>query len=336
MNIFIELFFIFLLALLFIKLIRDNASRFNFIDIPNDRSIHIYQTPRAAGIGFYLAILSSILIFHLEFISSYAWTFIAISIVFIVGVWDDYHETSPNIKYIVIIIATGLLSFDNIIIENLGTYFGIEFLLGWLGLPFTIFAVVGFTNALNLIDGLDGLSATVSIVILASFLYIGYIYNDMFMLWISAAFIATLLAFLVFNWHPASIFMGDSGSLTVGFVIAILATKSLAYIPAVSIFYITAIPVLDTLVVMIRRKVNGRPVSTADTCHMHHIFKGFFSNNTKKTVLFLGTLQIIYSLIGLQLDEEINEGFLFIIFIINIIVLYSLLSFVAKKQKLDC
>jgi len=329
---FFEFIFIFIVSLLLISSVRNNAQYLGLVDIPNGRSIHVEHTARGAGIGFYLAVAFILPIFHFDLILSHVWTCTAIFLIFLVGVLDDHRDTSPNTKFVVMIISTVFLSFDNILINDLGTFFGVHLTLGWFALPFTIFAVLGFTNALNLIDGLDGLAAKISIVILGTFFVVGYQNDDLFMMVVSGAFISTLLAFLVFNWHPASIFMGDSGSLTLGFIISLLAIKSLEYLPTISILFIAAIPILDTLLVMVRRKLNGRSIFSADRCHIHHILRHFFAENTQKTVLFLGVFQLIYSLIGLQLNKNIDEGLLLIIFLLNIVLLYLFLSAMIKRQ----
>ena len=321
---------------MFIYLVKIYAPKIGLIDIPNNRSTHCSIVPRGAGIGFYLATAIVLPVFHFDYILSHIWIFLAIFLVFIIGVLDDHHDASPNTKFIVLIISTVLLSFDSLIIDDIGVFFGVHITLGWLAIPFTMFAVVGFTNALNLIDGLDGLAATVSIVILGTFFIVGYQNDDFIMMLISGAFISSLLAFLLFNWHPASIFMGDSGSLTIGFVISLLAIKSLAYLPTVSILFIAAIPLFDTLIVMIRRKLNGRSAFTADRCHLHHILRHFFAEDTKKTVLFLGVLQTIYSLTGLQLDKNMDEGYLLILFMLNTAMLYLFLAAMIKRQKREC
>lgn len=333
---FLEFLLIFIISLCFIAILKKYAYSWGFVDIPNERSIHVKHTARGAGIGFYLAVAIVFPFFHLEMILSYLWSFIAIFFVFAIGVLDDHHDSSHYAKFFVMIFSTILLSFDNILINSLGTFFGVELSLGWLALPFTIFAVVGFTNALNLIDGLDGLSASLTIVILGAFFWLGYMNDDMFITSISAAFIVTLLAFLIYNWHPASIFMGDSGSLTLGFVIALLGVKSLAYIPAVSILFITAIPLLDTFVVMIRRKRSGKSFFEADQCHIHHVLQTFFSKNTKMTVLFLLLLQSIYSINGIQFTKENDMGMVFILFILNVIVVYILINNMITRQKREC
>ena len=333
---YLEFVFIFILSLVLVGLVKRYAPKIGLMDVPDSRSSHCSIIPRGAGIGFYLAVAIVLPIFHLDSVFMNSWTCLAVFLVFIIGVLDDHHDTSPHTKFVVIILSTILLSFDGVIIDDVGTFFGMDISLGWLALPFTIFAVVGFTNALNLIDGLDGLAATVSIVILGSFFAVGYLNDDFFMMVASISFISALLAFLVFNWHPASIFMGDSGSLTLGFVISVLAVKSLAYLPAMNILFITAIPVLDTLVVMIRRKLNGHSAFCADRCHFHHILRHFFGEDTKKTVLFLGVLQAIFSLTGLQLDNNMDEGYLLILFAFNIVLLYMFLGAMIKRQKREC
>jgi len=333
---YLEFILIFIFSLVLVSLVKYYAPKIGLMDIPNERSAHCSIIPRGAGIGFYLAVAIILPLFHFDIILSNGWTFLAIFLVFFIGVLDDHHDTSPNTKFIVLIISSILLSLDNVIIDDLGVFFGLQLTLGWLAIPFTIFAIVGFTNALNLIDGLDGLAATISIVILGTFFTVGYLHDDFFMMMVSMAFIASLLAFLVFNWNPASIFMGDSGSLTLGFVISVLAVKSLAYLPTVSILFVTAIPLLDTLIVMIRRKLNGRSAFSADRCHLHHILRHFFAEDTKKTVLFLGVLQMMYSLTGLQLDKDMDEGYLLILFGLNIVLLYLFLGAMIKRQKRKC
>lgn len=209
--------------------------------------------------------------------------------------------------------------------------------MGYLSLPFTFFAVSGFTNALNLIDGLDGLSTTISILILSIFVYIGLIYVDEFMIILSMVVISGLLAFLIYNWYPASIFMGDSGSLTLGFVISILAIKSLEHISsAVTILFFTAIPVLDTMIVMIRRKLKGGSAFRADRCHIHHIILSCFNNSTPKTVFFILFIQLLYILVGLAIDSRVDGLYLLILFIFQGVGLYHLLGYLIQKQQREC
>ncbi len=332
----LEFISVFALSALLIYVVREHAEKWGMTDIPNDRSTHVHHTVRGAGIGFYLATVIVLALFSHEMVLSHLWTFVAIFLVFFVGVLDDHNDTSPNTKFFIIILSTVFLYFDGIVISDLGTFFGVELSLGWFALPFTIFAVTGFTNALNLIDGLDGLAGTISIVILLGFFTVGYQYDDLFMMYLSGFFIAALSAFLIYNWHPASIFMGDSGSLTLGFIISLLAIRSLEYLPTISILFVAAIPILDTLIVMIRRKRNGRSMFSADRCHIHHILRHFFAEDTPKTVFFLGLFQAVYTFTGLQLAKDTDEGYLLMLFTLNVIIFYLFLGAMIKRQKREC
>ena len=330
---FFELTGVFGITIMLIIYFKHVASVLGLIDLPNERSVHSKGTPRGAGIAFVFSSLLLFLLNHFSLAVHYKWTIVAILFVFTIGILDDHKDASPKTKFFVIIVSTVLLSFDGILINDVGTFFGVHIILEWLALPFTIFAVTGFTNAMNLVDGLDGLAGTLGVIILGAFAAVGYQHHDPFIWWLSLFFIVALLAFLIFNWHPASVFMGDSGSLTLGFVISVVAIKSLAYIPTVSVLFIAALPILDTLVVMIRRKRNGKSVFTPDRLHMHHILWHFSSENTPLTVVVLGTIQLIYSLTGLSLEKQIDEGILLLLFLLNVLLIYLLLNTVIRKQQ---
>ena len=332
----IEFVLIFLLSFLFIKIVLRFAPKLGLVDIPNERSSHSKQTPRGAGIGFFFAVMIIVPIFHPILVQNYSWVILAIMVVFAIGVLDDHSDTTPNAKFIVMAISTMLIYVDKLVITSIGTFFGFPIHLGWLALPFTLFAVLAFTNALNLIDGLDGLAGGVSLVILSSFFIIGYQHNDEFMMVLSGAFIAGVAAFMIFNWHPASIFMGDSGSLMLGFAITAVAIKSLDYIPAIAILFLAALPIIDTAVTIIRRKRMGRGIFSADQCHLHHILHEFFAGNTRKTVLFLIIMQAIYSLTGLQFSKNHESAILLILFMLNIIVVYFYAAAMIRRQNRSC
>jgi len=326
----------FIMSMLLIWLVLKYAHFLGLVDIPNERSTHTEHTPSGAGIGFSLAVFSIIPFFYLDVFSNYTLLFFAIFLVFIVGFLDDLHNTSPKTKFIVLIISTVFIIMNNFIINYIGIFFGFQIFLGWFSYLFTIFAVVAFTNALNLLDGLDGLAGSISIVIFISFFIIGYQNNDLILMVISGAFIASLLAFLYYNWFPASIFMGDSGSLVLGFVISLLAIRSLLYIQAITILFLAAIPILDTVIIVIRRKRAKKSLFTADKCHLHHIFHQFFAFDTRKTVIFFVVMQAAYSLTGLQFTRDQDGGYLLILFILNIAMVYLFTDAMIRRQKRDC
>lgn len=254
--------------------------------------------------------------------------------VFAVGIVDDRYEVSAKLKFIVIFMAVFLLWLNDFSIYTLGDWFGYEVHLpSIVALLFSMFALAGFTNALNLIDGLDGLSGSVSIVIMGFFAFIGHVYNDAAISTLSLNMIVALVGFLILNWNPAKVFMGDSGSLTLGFIISILALFSLKYIHPIVIMYLAALPILDTLIVMTRRIRQGKSPFAPDKTHIHHILVVFFNGNVKRTVLFLSALQFVFSSIGLILIKMIQHDtsgivpfFSFIVFGVMFILFYMIFT----------
>ena len=262
---------------------------------------------------------------------TYYCIFASIIIVFLTGVYDDFKDICSKKKFLFIIIATILAFIDGFTINSLGNYFGYELTLGYFALPFTIFAVVGFTNALNLTDGLDGLAGSISIVILASLLYIGVINSDPILIYLPVFLISSLLAFLFFNWYPAKVFMGDSGSLFLGFSISILSIYALEYINPASILFLAAIPLLDTLIVMRRRKQRNQSLFVADKNHLHHILLNFKKDKIF-TVATLIKLQLVFVLIFVQVHHQ-SDFINLILFTILFLVFFKLFDPRSQHRK---
>ncbi len=325
----VDLALVFSLASVFIATIIKFSCRIGMLDIPNNRSSHVAPTPRGGGVAMFLSYMIVLLFFHTGFLIEYIGFYLALITVFAVGVYDDNSGVSPKVKFIAIILASLLIFFiSDFRIDTLGVWFGYEINLYWIfALILTIFAVVGFTNALNLLDGLDGLAGSVSLVIFVAFAYIGYIYNDTFISTVSILMIVALLGFLHFNWNPANIFMGDSGSLVFGFTIASVAIKSIDYISVTSILLITALPIIDTLVVMTRRLQRGLSPFNPDKTHIHHkilTWKG----SVDHSVMILVTLQIVLSFIGVILREKGDE----ISFFLIVFIIYLFFNFLDERK----
>jgi len=315
-----------------IYLLMRYAKYFNLIDFPNERSMHKKVTPRGAGISFVLSVFIFVLLFDFEHFKIYYYIYLAIFIVFLAGLWDDIKSISPKVKFIFIFFSSLLLYFNDFAIYSLGTYLGYEILLPrWLIFPFTFFAIAGYTNALNLMDGLDGLAGTIAIVIFITFLIIGIENKDTLLITLSSSFTVSILAFLFFNWHPAKIFMGDSGSLALGMVISILSIQALHYIAPISVLFIVAIPVLDTFIVMTRRiQRHGSPFR-ADKNHMHH-FLFNVKGDVSYTVIILVLMQMVFSIIGYQLNPS-NEFLSLILFMIFFYLYLNLFDQRLKRRK---
>ena len=311
---------VFLLTILLTQMIQKYAAKLGMLDIPNNRSSHIEPTPRGAGIAMFVSYMLVLLLFHTTFVLSHGGFFIGMLLIFLLGFYDDLKGTSPKLKLIIISVATlFIFLMDGLEITTLGYWFGFEVHLPYLiALVMTIFAVAGFTNALNLVDGLDGLAGSLSLVILGSLYYIGYVYNDQFIMIVSSFVIISLLAFLLFNWYPASIFMGDSGSLVLGFIISALSIKAISYVSDTTILFIAAVPIIDTIIVMTRRIQRGLSPFAPDKSHFHHKIL-MLRGSVDASVHILVSLQIILSAIGLLLRDKSD--------IVNLI-LFSVILFV--------
>ena len=340
----IKLLLVTALSYILIKLLISNAKKLKLLDIPNERSHHCSIVPRGGGIGFVVAFFLAILTFKFQLFLEYWYVFASIFMVFLVGVADDRYNVSAKLKFIVIFIAVFLLWLYGMSIDSFGVWFGYELSIGWFALPFSMFALAGFTNALNLIDGLDGLAATISMVIIAVFGYIGYINGDDLMYSLSLFSVASLLGFIVLNYNPAKIFMGDSGSLSLGFMISVLAVKSIAYIHPVVVLYMAAVPILDTLVVIIRRIRRGRSPFSPDKTHFHHILVNFIGdkdeegntiNGVKRTVWFVVLLQVGFCAIGVLLAEyiTIHQGIAPLLGLIGFALIFVLVYVVFTSMK---
>jgi len=300
------------------------APKLGFVDIPNERSMHHNPVPRGAGICFSMATLLVslvVIVFNVNLVSRYFLIYIAVALVFLAGFLDDRYEVTPKTKFVFIVLAALLVCYDGVCITSLGHYLGVKIdLPAWVAVPFTVFAITGFTNALNLMDGLDGLAGTISLVMLGAFLWIGYVNHDELMIMLSSLFIASVAAFLIFNWHPARVFMGDSGSLTLGFVISVLAIRAMHFIEPTAVLFIVVLPVLDTFIVMTRRIQRGLSPFQADKTHMHHILYNRYEDVPYTTILLV-YIQIAFTIIGVQLRHADNFlslilfGILFFIFL---------------------
>lgn len=334
----LELFFsgilLFSVTYIFILQFIKIAPSLKLIDIPNERSSHKKITPRGAGIVFGSTFIIALFIYTIstgDYLNLL--TILAIFLVFTGGIIDDIYTIGSKTKLIFISIGAIIIYFCGFEITTIGTYFEYEITLGLLSLPFTLFAVIAFTNAVNLSDGLDGLAGSISTIILTAIFIIGLINNDkVLMIW-SALLIFPLLAFLVLNWYPAKVFMGDSGSLLLGFVIALLSIKTLEYVNPMAILFLAAVPILDTLVVFRRRRQRGLSPFVADKNHLHHILENI-KQNKAFTVRMLILMQLTFSSLFLQLHKQ-EDGLNFVIFFLLFLIFFDLFDPRAKRRTKD-
>jgi UDP-GlcNAc:undecaprenyl-phosphate/decaprenyl-phosphate GlcNAc-1-phosphate transferase len=265
--------------------VRKHAHRVGAVDHAlSSRKLHTRPTPRLGGVAIVAAFFVPFLAFLCagrgvmsRFVGesgAIAGFFVGAAGIAALGVYDDLRGASPKLKFLVQFGVAGLAYAAGFRILAIATPFGPTLHLGWLALPFTVVFVVGVINAINLIDGLDGLAGGVAVLAGATFFVAAALRGDVLTMWVTASLIGATLGFLVFNFNPASIFMGDTGSMFLGFMLALTAIRSHAgangSVAMAAPVLALLVPIGDTLLSMARRALRGVPVFRGDKEHIHH------------------------------------------------------------------
>jgi UDP-GlcNAc:undecaprenyl-phosphate/decaprenyl-phosphate GlcNAc-1-phosphate transferase len=301
-------------SFLLTPLVRLAATRIGAVDRPSDRKVHPHPTPTMGGVAIFLALLAGMVAAHL--LPSFRGLFrtssepvgalVAGGVVMLVGAVDDVRGTAAPVKLAGQIMAAGLLVLFGV--QLLYFFFpgqGILVLGSDLAVPITIVWVVGMINAVNLIDGLDGLAA--GIVGIAAIAFFTYVYQvpvgqdpgTLTASLLSALAAGGALGFLPWNFHPARIFMGDSGSMLLGLLLAAATVSGVGRnfvppsggdlaafsIPVLVPLVILAVPFLDVVLAIFRRMRRGRPVTHADKEHIHHRLMDFGHSHREAVLL---------------------------------------------------
>lgn len=288
----------FLLAFLSTPFVKKLAKKIGAIDIPKDkRRMHTDSVPLIGGLAIFLGFLVSTVIFteiDIKIIAILSGALIMV----VLGVFDDKYALGAKFKLMIQIIAAAIPVIAGVRIERIILPFlksgGIEF--GWLAYPITILWIVALTNAVNLIDGLDGLAAGVSAIASFSMFLIALMQGNYVIAVMSAALVGACCGFLPYNFSPASIFMGDTGSTFLGFVMASLSVLGLFKIHAIISFAVPfiafGIPIFDTSFAIFRRIKEHRPIMSPDRGHLHHrlVDMGF---SHKQAVLIIYAICIV-------------------------------------------
>ncbi|MDI3535084.1 MAG: UDP-GlcNAc:undecaprenyl-phosphate/decaprenyl-phosphate GlcNAc-phosphate transferase [Thermosediminibacterales bacterium] len=284
------------LSYIFTPIVKKFAWKIGALDIPNDtRRMHTRPIPRIGGLAIFGAfVLTSILVLPLT--RTVEGILLGSAFIVALGVFDDIKNLPAKIKLIGQIAAAGILVLYGIRVEWVTNPLGGMFYLGKLSIPLTIFWIVGVTNALNFIDGLDGLAAGVASIASLALLIVAIGEGQEHVVILTAILTGSAIGFLPFNFNPAKIFMGDTGAMFLGFVLAAIsiegAIKSAAAIALVVPILILGLPIFDTAFAILRRAVNGYPIMKADKGHLHHRLMAI-GLNQRQTVL------ILYSISGL-------------------------------------
>lgn len=320
------------LTLLSLVILIRLAPVLSLMDSPGGRKHHARHTPVVGGLAISIGLLPLLVLFTVYSTPVLCW-FAASVLLLFVGLADDIWDITPLQKLMVQLISGLFLLPAGLTLNDLGYLLGPDLLqLAWLGVPLTLFAVATAINGMNMLDGIDGLLGLVAAVPLAIMLWLACHAGLVFETALAGCLLLGLLAFLLFNFRfpwvqHASVFLGDTGSTLVGFntawLVIALAVKDV--IPPVLALYLLALPLLDLVGVMLRRRLRGVSAATPGRDHLHHILldAGF---SVPITALLLAALALLFAgggLLGWQLG--MHETWLFLIFMM-VLVGYVLFS----------
>ncbi len=283
-----------LLTQLLMPLVVRLAQRLGAVDHPNERKVHVNATPRMGGLAFFFSIF--LIPFTLLDIHAATQGFLlGLVIITCTGIADDIFDISPKLKLLGVLAGTGFfLVMSGVEVVNLGDLIAtgnIE--TGWFAIPLTLIGMVGFINALNLSDGLDGLAAGICLIVSFFLGCFAFIIGDQDSLMIAIVLFGAMIGFLYFNSHPAKVFMGDTGSLILGFVLSglsliLIKSGEGAVVSPISMGILLGLPLSDTLYVMTRRIIRGTSPFEADKTHFHHRLIDLGLTHTEVVGVFYG------------------------------------------------
>jgi UDP-GlcNAc:undecaprenyl-phosphate GlcNAc-1-phosphate transferase len=280
------------------------------VAVPNHRSVHTKIMPQMGGLAIFFAFIGAYFIiapatksYNMEVAMG---LLIGGAIIVLVGALDDRFVLSPKLKLLGQLVAASVVVYFGLEVDFVKLPFGDAIdLNSWIGIPITILWIVGVTNAVNLIDGLDGLSAGVSGIATATIMVLSIMIGNYGVALICAVLLGSILGFLFFNFHPASIFMGDTGALFLGFALAtlsILGYKQATIVSLLVPILILGVPLSDTFIAILRRKLNNKPIFAPDKGHLHHCLMGL-GYSTRKTVLIIYGVSAVFGLCAVLLSQ---------------------------------
>lgn len=326
--------FIFVVSI--IPVIKKIAEHVGALDIPNERKVHNKPMPRLGGLGIYLGFLLGYMVFG-EPSAIMNSVLMGSFIIIITGVMDDIKPLKASIKFIGQLVAALIIVFyGNLVIHEL-TAFGLTLSFGILAYPVTLFFILGCINCINLIDGLDGLAAGISSIYFLTIGIIAVIQQKLGLdCVLTFVMLGSTLGFLVHNFNPASIFMGDSGSMFLGFIISVIALLGFKNVTMTSLIIpllILAIPILDTIFAIIRRLIKGESISKPDKFHIHHqLLKRNFSQRSTVLIIYLINLLFAFASIVYFLKDR-TLGYIIYFILLAIVLAFVFTTNVVYEHK---
>ena len=263
------------------------AVKIGAVDYPSNRRINTQAIPRCGGIAIYLGFLAGLGAFWIG-IHVFGWRIIdyytlerinypllllSVTGVFAVGLYDDVKQLSARVKFAWQALGAVMVVVSGVSLDVVSTSSG-NVSLGLLDAPLTVFYLLVFMNIINLIDGLNGLAAGIVAISALAFMYLVCQRGSMTLTMVCLALVAVCIGFLFFNFHPASVFMGDSGALFLGLMLGIISLLGVVRTQSLAVLMVpltvAAVPVIDTSSAIVRRKLNHQAIGEPDLNHIHH------------------------------------------------------------------
>jgi UDP-GlcNAc:undecaprenyl-phosphate GlcNAc-1-phosphate transferase len=313
-------------------LIKKASIKFGLLDLPEKRKAHNSPTPRVGGIGIFTGIISACLLL-IKYDPSLIPIVIGATLIFSMGIIDDIFGLSSKQKLILQLIIGTLTYYMGISVHFVSSPLGGMFFLKWLSFPLSLLWIVGMTNALNLIDGIDGLAAGITGISATMLSIVAITTQQYAAACLSLIILGSCLGFLKYNFSPAKIFMGDSGAMLLGYLLActsiIGVMKSTATFSLLIPILMLSIPISDTLYAIIRRIRNKKKIFQADFDHFHHkLLKQGFS--VKQITLGFYSLSLFFGIFALIIS--FSTGILSYI-ILGLLIIFATTIGILFKRK---
>ncbi|GMA47604.1 glycosyltransferase family 4 protein [Tetragenococcus muriaticus] len=298
------------LSVILTPLLKLLSFKIGAVDRPDERRVNNKTMPTAGGLSIFISFTVAVLWeFNNTLDSQRVWPMlIAAFVIVLTGLMDDIYEITPAQKTLGIIFASLVVYFiGDIGIDTLSIPFVGSFQLDWLRLPMTLIWILAITNAVNLIDGLDGLACGVAVIALVTIGLTSYFFlptNGVPLAIMIFSLVAAITGFFPYNFHPAAIYLGDTGALFLGFMISVFSLQGLknaTFISVLTPMFILGVPITDTVYAMLRRYFNKKPISSADKMHLHHrlLSLGF---THRGAVLTIYALAMVFAMIALLMN----------------------------------
>ncbi|MFI3300022.1 MAG: MraY family glycosyltransferase [Candidatus Gastranaerophilales bacterium] len=329
----------YLIGVCLVPIVIAYSKKEGLVDVPNERKIHTTPISRIGGVAIWastmLTFLCLIFLSYYPYGSLLSGILLGSSLMFLLGFIDDIYNLDAKFKLFIQVSIATLVYFLGVQINTIPFFGGID--LGWLSYPITILWIVGISNALNFIDGVDGLAGSVVTVnsITLAIIAVSMTPSNPISALIGFILAGSMLAFLTYNFNPAKIFMGDSGALFSGFLLATISITGVMQATTLAIllpFVVLAVPIMDITYSSLRRISKGKSPFVADSEHIHHklLHAGF---SQKNTVLIMTTAAIIAGALATFFmgSTTIKHYFSYIFAIVCIMLVLNLIKLLTKK-----